>query len=129
MGHHYAHMTRVAEVREPESYTEAAKDANWCAAMEDEMRALDANDTWNLVDLPQHYKSIGCKWVDKVKHNYDGSVNRYKAQLVARGYMQTHGIDYDKTFAPVAKMTIAHCGKGVASSPDGREECISSRRP
>ena len=52
MSHHYAYMTKMAEVRELESYTEAAEDANWHAAMEEEMRALDANDTWNLVDPP-----------------------------------------------------------------------------
>jgi hypothetical protein len=50
MAHHYAYMTKVAEMREPESYAEATKDANWHAAMEEEMRALDANNTWNLVD-------------------------------------------------------------------------------
>ena len=52
MVHHYAYMTKVAEVREPQSYAEATKDANWHVAMEEEMRALDANDTWDLVDPP-----------------------------------------------------------------------------
>ena len=67
--------------------------------------ALDANDTWDLVDPPQHCKPIGCKWVYKVKYNTDSLVNRYKARLVAKGFEQTHDIDYDETFAPVAKMT------------------------
>ena len=61
MAHHYAYMTKVAEVREPESYAEAAKDANWRAGMDEEMRALDANKTWDLVDPPPHCKPIGCK--------------------------------------------------------------------
>ena len=106
MAHHYAYMTRVAEVREPESYAEAAKDANWRAAMEEEMHALAENETWDLVDAPKGVKPIGCRWVYKVKYNTDGSVNRYKARLVAKGYAQQHGIDYDETFAPVAKMMI-----------------------
>ena len=90
-------MTRVTEVREPESYAEAAKNANWCTAMEEEMHTLAENETWDLVDAPKRVKPIGCRWVYKVKYNTDGSVNRYKAQLVAKGYAQKHGIDYDET--------------------------------
>ena len=87
MAHHYAYTIKVAEVHEPESYAETAKDANWCAAMEEELRAVDVNDTWDLVDPPRHYKPIGCKWVYKVKYNVDGSVHWYKARLVAKGYV------------------------------------------
>jgi hypothetical protein len=70
--------------------------------MDEEMASLDANCTWELVDLPKDKKAIGCKWVYKVKHNADGFVNRYKTRLVAKGYAQTYGIDYD---SPIAKMT------------------------
>ena len=75
-------------MREPESYAEAAKDANWRAAMEEEMHAMAENETWDpmLVDAPKGVKPIGCKWVYKVKYNTDGSVNQYKARLVGKGY-------------------------------------------
>ena len=94
MAHHYAYMTKVAEVREPESYAEAAKDSNWCAAMEEEMRALDANETWDLVDPPRHCKAIGCKWVYKVKYNADDSDIRYKARLEIKKDLRIHFCQY-----------------------------------
>ena len=86
VAHHCAYMTRVVEVHEPESYAEAAKDASWRAAMEEEMHALSENETWDLVDTLKGVKPIECKWVYKVKYNIDGSVNRYKAWLVAKGW-------------------------------------------
>ena len=62
-------------MREPKSYAEATKDANWCAAMEEEIRALLENETWDLVDALEYVKPIGCRWVYKVKYNVDVSVN------------------------------------------------------
>jgi len=82
----------------------AKQDPKWKAAMEEEMHALQKNKTWELVPLPKGKRAVGCKWVFTVKQNPKGEVDRYKARLVAKGYSQTYGIDYDETFAPVAKM-------------------------
>ena len=65
---------------------------------------------------PDGQKVIGCKWVYKMKFNSDGTLNRCKAQLVAKGYSQTYGIDYDKTFSPVAKMASIRVFIYLASS-------------
>jgi hypothetical protein len=73
--------------------------------MDEEMVALNVNVTWELIALPKDKKTIGCKWVYKVKHNVDGSMSRYKARLVAKGYAQTYGIDYEETYNLVAKIT------------------------
>ena len=85
MAHHYAYMiTRKCMSRR--AMQKQQRDANWRVAMEEEMRALVANP-------PRQCKLGGCKWVYKVKYNANGSVNQYKAQLVAKGYAQIHGID------------------------------------
>jgi hypothetical protein len=72
--------------------------------MKEELLALQKNKTWELVHLPEVKKAVGCKWVFIVKQTPEGKIDRYKARLVAKGYSQTYGIDYDETFAPVAKM-------------------------
>ncbi|MCO5611387.1 hypothetical protein L7F22_065640 [Adiantum nelumboides] len=101
---HFAFMAKVAQVVEPTCFEEAAENDKWQEAMNEEMDALYGNETWELVPLPKEKKPIECRWVYKVKHNSDGSVSRYKARLVAKGYAQTYVIDYEETFAPVAKM-------------------------
>ena len=65
------------------------------------MRTLLQNDTWDIVNLPKGKKSVGCRWVFTLKYRVDGTLDRHKARLVARGYTQTYGIDCQETFAPV----------------------------
>jgi hypothetical protein len=60
-----------------------------------------------LQTLPKDKKKIGCKWVYKIKHNVNGFMSKYKARLVAKGYVQTYSINYEETYSPIAKMTIA----------------------
>ena len=78
----------------PDTVSEAMNNLKWIQAIEEEMKALQKNDTWVLVPLPKGKKTVGCRWVFSVKHKADGSVERYKARLVAKGYTQTYGVDY-----------------------------------
>ena len=69
---------------EPKSFKDANQHSNWRSAMKDELDALELNKTWRLVDCPAGVKPVGCKWVYRIKRKPDGSVDRYKARLVAK---------------------------------------------
>jgi hypothetical protein len=73
--------------------------------MDAKLESIKKNETFMICDLPGNQKVIGCHWVYKIKQNQDGSVSRYKARLVVKGYSQQYGINYEETFAPVAKFT------------------------
>lgn len=91
---------------EPKSFEEAVNSAdreNWLCAMKDEYNSLVANGTWNLVNKPKGQKVIDNKWVFKLKRNTDGSIERFKARLVVRGFTQEYGVDYEETFSPVVR--------------------------
>lgn len=91
----------------PETYKEACETddcAEWQKAMESELKSLKDNDVWTLCELPSNKKALPCKWVFRIKRNPDGTIDKYKARLVVKGFKQRKGIDYDQTFSPVSRM-------------------------
>ncbi|CAL8997966.1 unnamed protein product [Prunus brigantina] len=88
----------------------------WRKAVETELLALAENQTWDVVPCPSSVKPLGSKFVFSVKLRSDGSIDRYKARLVALGNKQEYGLDYDETFAPVAKMTTVRTILALAAS-------------
>lgn len=90
--------------QKPKTFVEAQELEEWINACEEEIQSIAKNQTWELVDLPHGIKHIGLKWVFKLKRNSDGSINKYKAHLVPKGYVQQYGINVDKVFEPVARI-------------------------
>lgn len=88
----------------PSNVQDALADPKWTKAMNEELEALQRNATWELVPMPVGKKTLGCCWVFTVKFKADGTIDIYKARLVANGYSQRYGIDYEGTFVPVAKI-------------------------
>ena len=103
----YGYRVTVADTSgDPTSIKEALTSpdkAHWTNAMEKEMESLQTNKVWDLVELPKDRRVVGSKWVFKTKRSADGTVERHKARLVAQGYSQRYGQDYDETFSPVVR--------------------------
>ena len=100
------HSSLCEKPHQPASYPEATTGPDrekWQAAMETEMMSMQENEVWDLVTLPAGRKTVGSKWVYKLKTGADGSVQRYKARLVAQGFTQKYGTDFDETFCPVVR--------------------------
>ncbi|GJT75974.1 retrovirus-related pol polyprotein from transposon TNT 1-94 [Tanacetum coccineum] len=89
---------------EPKNVNEALGDESWIVAMQEELNQFVANDIWELVPQPRNMTIIGTKWVFRNKLDENGIVSRNKARLVAQGYNQQEGIDYDETYALVSRL-------------------------
>ncbi|CAI7790992.1 unnamed protein product [Closterium sp. NIES-53] len=93
---------------EPATLKEALESSDaeeWKKAMESELKSIEENGTWELVELPEGRKAITSKWLFKIKSDADGKIERYKSRLVAKGYQQKEKVDYKELFAPVVKPT------------------------
>ena len=89
---------------EPKKIEEALTDPDWVVAMQEELNQFEHQKVWKLVPKPQNRKVIDTRWVFRNKLDEEGTVTRNKARLLAKGFSQAEGIDYDETFAPVARL-------------------------
>ncbi|RVW82938.1 Retrovirus-related Pol polyprotein from transposon RE2 [Vitis vinifera] len=111
-------VNQLSTLTLPNSVQEALADPRWKAAMNEEMKSLQKNETWELVKCPPGKKPVGCRWIYTVKYKVDGSIERFKARLVAKGYTQTYGIDYTETFALVVKINTVQVLLSLAANLD-----------
>jgi hypothetical protein len=105
---------------EPSSYEEVAEKKVWHDAMIEEYQSIMKNDVWDIVPRQKEKFVVTSKWLYKIKHASDGSIEKFKARFVARGFSQKEGIDYKETFAPVARYTSIRATIGY-SCKDGME--------
>ena len=111
-------VANLNKVQVPNSIQEAISIPEWKTAVWEEMQALKKNGTWEISDLPSGKHPVGCKWIFTVKYKADGSVDRFKARLVAKWFTQSYGIDYQETFAPVAKLNTIRVLLSLAANLD-----------
>nr|GEV47857.1 ribonuclease H-like domain-containing protein [Tanacetum cinerariifolium] len=105
----FCFTTELNKAFKPKNYWKACKYQHRVKAMKKEMGALYRNDTWDITYLPKGRKSIGGKWVFKIKYKSNGESGRYKARYVVKGYNQKERIDFGKTFSPVVKIVTVRC--------------------
>jgi len=111
-----ASLATVLQTPEPHSYAQARLYPEWVKAMDLELAALEHNNTWQLTSLPPGKKALSSKWVCRTKYKADGSVERFKARLVVRGFEQVKDKDYKHTFSPVAKLTTVRLFLAIATA-------------
>jgi hypothetical protein len=89
--------------KEPTFFEETIQKKEWAEAMTKEYQSIIKNDVWEIVLRPNSKDMVSSRWLFKIKHVVDGSIEKYKARFVAHGFSQKEGIDYEETFTPVAR--------------------------
>jgi len=102
-------LASIPSHAEPQYFSQAVRDPQWREDMAHEITTLEENNTWIFASLSPEKRALGYRWVYKIKYHADGSIERYKARLVALGNTQVQGEDFTEIFAPVAKMVTVRC--------------------
>jgi hypothetical protein len=124
-----AYMVLVEEPTTLEEARASKEAAKWEEVVQDELKSLEENGTWEECLRPKDRNIVGCKWVFKLKSpQVDGGSYRYKARLVAKGYSQRKGIDYHETFAPVIKYQSLRILLAVATQRGMNIFCMSAAK-
>jgi hypothetical protein len=113
---HISLVTTLSTIYIPSCYKQAMEYKCWQNTMQAELQALEENHTWDIIPYPPTVKPIGSKWVFSVKLCSDGSLERYKARLVALGNKQEYRVDYEETFSLVTKMTTVRTILAIVAS-------------
>jgi hypothetical protein len=107
---------------EPSSFQEATDQQVWRDAMVEEYTSIMKNDVWDIVPRPKGKSIESSKWLYKIKHVVEGSIEKFKSRFVARGFSQKEGVGYEETFAPIARYTSFSFIYGMEDTSDGCED-------
>lgn len=113
---HHLSLLAVNKDTTPRNHRDALTQPHWHDAMKEEIQALHENHTWKLVPRPTNSNVVGSKWIFRIKYKEDGMIERYKARLVAQGYTQVEGLDYEETYSPVVRATTIRFVLAIAVS-------------
>jgi hypothetical protein len=112
----------ITRPKEPRTYQDAITDpiygTQWKAAVQDELDKLQGMSAWKVVDRPPSRKIVGSKWVFKVKYTPSGQIDKFKARLVAQGFTQVHGVDYNEVYSPTLKLDSLRTILAIAAMED-----------
>jgi hypothetical protein len=108
----------LVSAEEPPTFAQAERDPNWRWAMLEEVKAIEDNETWELIDPPPGCPLIGLKWVYKVKRDEHGAIIKHKARLVAHSFVQQEGIEFEEVFAPVTRIEFVRLLRALAVAKD-----------
>ena len=100
---------------EPVNFDDVVKKEVWVESMNEEIDAIERNNTWELINLPEDKNCIGVKWIYKTKLNVEGEFEKHKERLVAQGFSQKPGIDYNETFWHVAMIDTVRMVLAITS--------------
>ena len=114
----HAFVSNLNQVQVPRSIHKAVNIPEWKTTILEEIQTLEKNKTWDVTELPPGKRPVGCKWIFTIKHKADGSIEMFKACLVAKGFTQSYGIDYQETLAHVAKLNTVRALLSLASNLD-----------
>ena len=112
----YHCYTALVTLHKPHIYREASTSPLWQLAMKEKLDALSKNHTWDLVTLSPRKSVVGCKWIYNIKTHSDESIEQYTVRLVAKGFTKEYEIDYEETFAPVARISFVRALLTVAAT-------------
>ena len=112
------YITLMSEVSksEPSDVEETTKHQHWKDAMTEEYNSILKNDVWDIVPSPKNKSVVSSKWLFKIKHAANGSIDKYKTRFVARGFSQKEGIDYEENFSPVDRYTSVRTFLAISTS-------------
>jgi hypothetical protein len=119
LGSYLAMVTSISDT-EPQTFVQTIDQQVWREAILEEYDSIMFNDVWEVVSRPVGKSVVTSRWLYKTKYAAHGSIEKHKARFVARGFSQVEGVDYDETFAPVAKYTSIRSIISIATEMDWR---------